>query len=160
MKHLSNVFLPCSLQPLFLYLPYQSVHGPLQVPDRYTQQYNWVKNSKRRIYAGSLNFDINCLSIMHSPRPWCLKDGGRAVQKLCSGQCQSPMAWLASRSLSSKLFYLRKNEGKPSSQNLFFQNASVTDCQSSCAPLPPDEHRFSDSRRAHIVHTHDTAPHT
>ncbi|XP_041485158.1 arylsulfatase B-like [Lytechinus variegatus] len=39
-------------QPLFLYLPLQSVHGPLQVPDKYKKPYAHFNNANRETYAG------------------------------------------------------------------------------------------------------------
>ncbi|XP_060551406.1 arylsulfatase J-like [Ruditapes philippinarum] len=40
-------------KPLFIYLPYQAVHGPLQVPDKYIRMYkNPFVNETRETYAG------------------------------------------------------------------------------------------------------------
>jgi arylsulfatase A-like enzyme len=40
-------------KPLFMYVPFNAVHSPLQVPDKYMQPYANL-NERRRIYAGML----------------------------------------------------------------------------------------------------------
>ncbi|XP_055958189.1 cytochrome P450 4F6 [Patella vulgata] len=44
-------------KPLFLYLSYQAVHSPLQVPRSYIRQYDHFTDKNRRIYAGM----VSCL---------------------------------------------------------------------------------------------------
>ena len=43
----------CTLQPLFLYLPYQSVHSPFQVPAKYERPYEYMPAGNRRKYLGT-----------------------------------------------------------------------------------------------------------
>lgn len=43
-------------KPMYLYLPFQSVHAPHEVPRRFTDLYNGViKDDKRKVYAGMIS---------------------------------------------------------------------------------------------------------
>ena len=37
---------------MFLYLPYQAVHHPMEVPEVYTKRYKNIQEPNRRIYSG------------------------------------------------------------------------------------------------------------
>ena len=41
--------------PFFMYLPFQDVHGPLQVPKQYEELYPEIKDDDRRVFSG-----MNC----------------------------------------------------------------------------------------------------
>ncbi|XP_071109083.1 arylsulfatase B-like [Haliotis cracherodii] len=42
-------------RPLFLYLPFQSVHSPTQAPERYVNLYKNVNNKGRRVFSGMVS---------------------------------------------------------------------------------------------------------
>jgi len=44
-----------SSTPLFLYLPFQNVHSPVQAPDSFVNQYDFIKDKTRRVYAGMVS---------------------------------------------------------------------------------------------------------
>ncbi|XP_071529471.1 arylsulfatase B-like isoform X2 [Panulirus ornatus] len=41
--------------PMFLYLPFQSVHSPMQVPDNYTKPYSHIHHKQRRTKLGMVS---------------------------------------------------------------------------------------------------------
>ena len=47
-----------SERPLFLYLPFQDTHSPLQAPKKFIDMYPNVKNQARRKFSGALCFQI------------------------------------------------------------------------------------------------------
>ena len=44
-----------SSKPLFLYLPFQNVHFPVQAPQKYIDKYSFIHNQQRRTYAAMLD---------------------------------------------------------------------------------------------------------
>ena len=45
-----------SKQPLYLYLPFESVHGPIEAPEAYVSRYNaTIQDTKRRTFSGMLS---------------------------------------------------------------------------------------------------------
>ena len=41
-----------SVKPMFMYMAFQSVHSPMQVPKQYEDMYSHIQDRNRRIYAG------------------------------------------------------------------------------------------------------------
>ena len=41
--------------PLFLYLPFQNVHGPTQAPQEYVNKYQFIDQKTRREYAAMVD---------------------------------------------------------------------------------------------------------
>jgi len=41
--------------PLFLYLPFLNVHGPLQAPQKYVGKYQGIRSMRRRRYAAMVD---------------------------------------------------------------------------------------------------------
>ena len=59
-------------KPLFLYLPFQNVHGPLQAPQNWVEKFSYIENENRRTFAAMVG---------------CLDDAiGKVCLFLC-GQC-------------------------------------------------------------------------
>ncbi|KAL4224867.1 hypothetical protein ACF0H5_015563 [Mactra antiquata] len=50
--------------PLFLYLSFQGVHSPLQVPKKYSNQYSHIGNKNRRIYSGMITAMDDAVSLI------------------------------------------------------------------------------------------------
>ncbi len=46
-------------QPLFLYMPFNAPHTPLQVTDEYLMKYSHIKDESRRIFAGM----VDCMDV-------------------------------------------------------------------------------------------------
>ncbi|MDG1873621.1 MAG: sulfatase-like hydrolase/transferase [Mariniblastus sp.] len=42
-------------KPLFLYVPFNAPHSPIQAPEKYIQRYSEIKNPKRRVFAAMVD---------------------------------------------------------------------------------------------------------
>ena len=80
------------LQPLFLYLAYQAVHGPLQVPKQYLEPYKNISNSNRKTFAGMVScMDEgigNITQVLHDTGLW-----GDTVIVFSTGKLQCALGW-------------------------------------------------------------------
>ena len=75
-----------SLQPLFMYVPYQAVHSPRQVPKSYTEQYDFIENEHRQVYAGMVTaMDEGIGNITHTLKELGMWDD--TVLIFSSGKC-------------------------------------------------------------------------
>ena len=51
-------------KPFFLYLPFQNVHAPLEVPKKYADLYkNKIKTRARKLYSGTFKTYIKASSV-------------------------------------------------------------------------------------------------
>ena len=56
MKHHHETY---SNDPFFLYLPFQNVHVPLQVPKEYEDMYPNIEDENRRVVSGTNDNNIH-----------------------------------------------------------------------------------------------------
>ncbi|XP_078344679.1 arylsulfatase B-like isoform X2 [Oculina patagonica] len=55
-KQAQNVILSHNASlPLFLYLPFQNVHGPMEAPEEYVDKYHFIVDMRRRTYAAMVD---------------------------------------------------------------------------------------------------------
>ena len=46
-------------RPLFLYVPFNAPHTPLQAPESYIDKYNHISDKNRRVYAAM----VDCMDV-------------------------------------------------------------------------------------------------
>ncbi|XP_070532642.1 arylsulfatase B-like [Ptychodera flava] len=77
-------------KPFFLYLAFQNVHSPLQVPEKYTDMYASVANEKRRIKLGMITaMDDGIAKVMNALRRHELWDNTLIVFSTDNGAPQN-----------------------------------------------------------------------
>ncbi len=81
-------------QPMFLYLAYQAVHAPYEVPERYKEPYNkTIKDKSRKTFAGMVScMDEgigNITQTLHDTGMWndtiIVFSTGKAILYQCTG---------------------------------------------------------------------------